>query len=101
MFLPPLPQRQTPWSSHVYNADHLLREFYRKPMEILVQGNYNHHRIEHYQNSILEEAIPLLLEMEDAAADEGLPLDWLSRIAEHFAKLLVELEDAARSATGG
>lgn len=101
MSLPPLPPRETPWSSHVYNADHLLQDFYRRPIEVLASGNYNLHRIQHYQQSVLEDAIPLLLEMEDAAADEGLPVSWLSDIAEHFARLVVELELAVQSASGG
>ncbi|KAE9387200.1 hypothetical protein BT96DRAFT_1005346 [Gymnopus androsaceus JB14] len=38
--------------------------------------------------------------MEDAAVDEGIPLEWLSECAEHFARLIVELEHALQSATG-
>lgn len=101
MSLPPLPLRETPWSSNVYDADHLLQDFYRRPIEVLANGNYNLHRIQHYRQSVLEDAIPLLLEMEDAAADEGIPLSWLSDIAEHFARLVVELEFAIQSASGG
>ena len=99
MSLPPLPSCETPWSAHVYNADHLLREFYRRPIEALAQGNYNLHRIEQHRDTVLNDAIPLLLEMEDAAADEGLSYEWLSECAEHFGRVVVELENAVKSAT--
>lgn len=100
MSLPPLPLRVTPWSSHVYTANHLLQDLYRRPIEILSQGNYNLHQIQQHQESILENAIPLLLEMENAAADEGIPFQWLSDCADHFARLLVELENALQATTG-
>jgi len=100
MSLPPLPLRDLPWSSHIYNAEHLLKGFYRRSIEVLAQGNYNLHRIQQHRDSILENAIPLLLEMEDAAPDEGLPLRWLSDCADHFARLITELENAVQSAAG-
>ncbi|KAE9382610.1 hypothetical protein BT96DRAFT_778281, partial [Gymnopus androsaceus JB14] len=45
-------------------------------------------------------AIPLLLEMEDAAPDKGLPVQWLLDCADHFARLIVELENTVQSAAG-
>lgn len=100
MSLPPLPQRPTPWSSNVYQANQLLRELYRRPLELVTSGNYNVHRILQHQHSLLEDAIPLLLEVEEAAPNEGLPMSWVNSCADCFAKLLVELENANASASG-
>ncbi len=100
MSLPSLPHRELPWSSNVYAANHLLRELYRTPTDLLASGNYNLHRIQIHRQSVLENAIPLLLEMKDAAADEGLPDDWLHDCADHFARLLIELGNGEATATG-
>lgn len=100
MSLPDLPRRTTPWSSNVYEANILLRELYRKPLELVQSGNYNLHRIEHHRTLVLEEAIPLLLEIEEAAEDEGLSMSWVESCAECFARLLVELDNAEVSASG-
>lgn len=94
MSLPPLPQRNTPWSSNVHQANSLLCELYRRPTALLSSGNYNLHRVELNIESVLENAIPLLLEVEEAAEDEGIPLRWIEDVADHFARLLVELESA-------
>lgn len=42
--------------------------------------------------------IPLLLEVEEAADDEGIPSEWIQDVADHFAHLLVKLEDAKATA---
>lgn len=100
MSLPPLPQRSTPWSSNIYEANQLLRELYCRPLELVTSGNYNTHRIDQHRHLILEDAIPLLIEVEEAASHEGLPLEWVNDCADCFAKLLVELENASVSASG-
>lgn len=100
MSLPPLPQRSTPWSPNVYEANQLLRELYRRSLELVTSGNYNAHRIKQHKRSVLEDAIPLLLEIEEAAPNEGLPMEWVNSCADCFAKLVVELENADVSASG-
>lgn len=94
MSLPHLPSRDSPWSSNVYEANYLLRELYQRPIDILSSGNYNLHRIKQHVQNILDNAIPLLLEVEGAAADEGIPMEWIHSVAECFGNVLVELENA-------
>jgi hypothetical protein len=88
-----LPQQAVPWSSNIYTANSLLCEHYRRSAALLASDSYNLHQVKLHQESILKEAIPLLLEIEDAASDEELPLDWVHEVSDHFASLLVELED--------
>lgn len=99
MSLPSLPRQATPWSSNVYEANSLLRELYRRPVALLASGSYNRHQVKQHQNLILEEAIPLLLEIEEAAHDKEILLQWIYDVSDHFARILVEL-DQAKAATG-
>lgn len=98
MSLPQLPRRAMPWSPNVYEANSILRELYQRPIALLSSGNYNLHRVKLHQETLLHDAIPLLLKIEEAASDEGIPLHWVHEVADHFAHLLAELESAKATA---
>ncbi|KAF5339702.1 hypothetical protein D9758_014882 [Tetrapyrgos nigripes] len=98
MSLPSLPVLDIPWSSAVYSANEILRESYRTASNLLSLSSPDPQRLAYHLQNIAREVVPLLSDLADCAEEEGLPLAWLNQCADRFGTLLVQLDEAERSA---
>ena len=96
--LPILPVSEQPWSPHVHNAAQIVGDLYSGACSVLGSGNFNLHCIQHHFKAITDEALPLLLQLEDHTSRHepgGDQLDpWLQACALLFGELLVKLAEA-------
>ncbi|KAF9030176.1 hypothetical protein BDZ89DRAFT_1132490 [Hymenopellis radicata] len=100
--LPPLPRFQptatsTAWSPTVYEAYELLSTTVLSA-EGAVRQDGEPIRIEHHIDHVLQTALPILEAMEEKAAEEGIPVEWLQEAAEYTAGLLTRLMEAHHTA---
>ena len=100
MSLPPLPVTDTPWSSNVYNVANVLQDLYRTANAVLSHASPDIHRLQFHQDSLINDALPLLLALEENADVEGLPRSWLEDCVGHISDLLIRLCETEREVTG-
>ena len=81
MPLSPLPQSQKPWSIAVQNDYHTLYQIYHTGSSYIETGNIEAHHLQGYGNTIIMEAYPVVLLLNESAASESLPLEWIKHIA--------------------
>lgn len=101
MSLPPLPVTDTPLSSNVYNVANVLQDMYRTANAVLSHARPDVHRLQFHQDILVNDALPLLLALEESADDEGLPRLWLEDCVSSFSDLLIQLCEIERDVTGG
>ena len=87
MPLSPLPQSQKPWSIAVQNAYHTLYQIYHTGSSYIETGNIEAHCLQQYGNTIIMEAYPVVLLLNESAESESLPLEWIEHIATEFTAL--------------
>jgi hypothetical protein len=100
MSLPSLPTERQ-WSSNLHTVAQILQDMYRTANLVLANGNFDVQRLRLQQETLIEDAIPLLLDTEKSAEDEELPESWLRSCVQKFGALLVQLCEAEHTATGG
>ena len=75
MPLSPLPQSQKPWSIAVWNAYPTLYQIYHTGSSYIETGNIEAHCLQQYGNTIIMEAYPVVLLLNESAESESLPLE--------------------------
>ena len=98
MPLSPLPQSQKPWSIAVRNAYHTLYQIYHTGSSYIETGNVEAHRLQQYGNTIIMEAYPVVLLLNESAESESLPLEWIEHIATEFTALFEVIREHWTSA---
>ena len=98
MPLSPLPQSQKPWSIAVRNAYHTLYQIYHTGSSYIETGNVEAHRLQQYGNTIIMEAYPVVLLLNESAESESLPLEWIEHIATEFTTLFKVIREHWTSA---
>ena len=98
--LPALPAREIPYSANLHGCLNLLEHVFSQASNLLSHGSFELHRVLFHKNAILHDALPLLLELETCADDEGLPLVWLEDVSQRFGVLLVQMAEAEQTADG-
>jgi len=98
--LPALPAREIPYSANVYGCLNLLERTFSQASGLLSHGSFELHRVLFHKNAILRDALPLLLELEACAEDEGLPLAWLEDVSQLFGALVTQITEAEQTADG-
>ena len=98
MPLSPLPQSQKPWSIAVQNDYHTLYQIYHTGSSYIETGNIEAHRLQQYGNTIIMEAYPVVLLLNESAESESLPLEWIEHIATEFTALFEVIREHWTSA---
>ena len=93
MPLPPLPTRDIPYSSNIHIVAQILHSHYETTNAILASGNYNKHRLQHHARLIFNDALPLLLVLEEEVRTEKPLVDWLQDVAQKFLGLTTHILD--------
>ena len=91
MPLPPLPSGDTPYTSNIHNVAEILHSHYETTRAVLSSGNHNKHRLQHHANLIFNDALPLLLVLEEEVREEKALMDWLWDVAEQFLSLTTHI----------
>jgi len=98
--LPSLPLNDTPHSSNIHNAAQILHSHYETTRAILSSGNHNRHRIQHHAHLIFDDALPLLLVLEEEVRKDKALVNWLQVVSERFLGLTTHLLDVEAEAGG-
>jgi hypothetical protein len=101
--LPTLPAHNHPWSPNIHHAVQIIGDLYRSACSVLASGNFDLHRIQHHHTAVIDEALPLLLKLEEHRSDEdssGQLDSWLQTCVQLFGELLVKLAEAEESTYG-
>jgi hypothetical protein len=93
MPLPPLPTSDTPHPSAIYDVAQILHSHYETTRAVLSSGNHNKHRLQHHARLIFNDALPLLLEIEEEVKDDQTLRDWLQDVAQGFLGLTTHILD--------
>ena len=91
MPLPPLPSSDTPYSSNIYNVAQILHSHYETTSAVLSSGNHNRHRLQHHARLIFNDALPLLLALEEEIETDQSLTVWLQDVAEQFLELTTRI----------
>ena len=95
-----LPQREEPYPSSIVNAVDILRDIHRLSHTLLQKGNYSIHRIEFYLDNIIQDAVPLVLDLSQSSAENGIPEQWTISLMKIFTNLIDGLMEAHKSTLG-
>jgi hypothetical protein len=98
MSLPSLPLNDTPHSSNIHNAAQLLHSYYETTRAVLSSGNHNRHRLQHHAHLIFNDALPLLLVLEEEVRKDKALVNWLQDVSERFLGLTAHLLDVEAEA---
>jgi len=91
MPLLPLPRSNTPYSPNIHNVAQILHSHYETTRAVLSSGNHNKHRLQHHAHLIFNDALPLLLALEEEVRVDKSLMDWLQDVAEQFLGLTMHL----------
>lgn len=101
----PLPALPAPsggassWSSNVLQACKRLTSMHDHAMQVL-QTNGEMHRIQFHIQTIMNDALPILLALEGTAEYDGLSVAWLHDCSQQFVTLIDQLRSAEDTARG-
>lgn len=95
-----LPSRSEPYSSSVYNAVDILHDILRHSHTLLQKGQYDVHRVEYYLDSIIQDAVPIVIDLTETEEENGLPKDWTNSVMKMFTDLIHSLMEAHKTALG-
>ena len=100
MSLPSLPLNDNPYSSNIHNAAQILHSHYETTRAVLSSGNHNRHHLQHHAHLIFNNALPLLLVLEEEVWKNKALVDWLQEVLERFLGLTTHLLDVEAEAGG-
>lgn len=100
MFLPNLPETPTPWPPSVQNSYQRLNGLYNTARTYVNGEILEPHRLEMYSNSLVMDAFPILVLLEESSLDLNIPFDWLNNIANLFVETYLLLEEHLKIAKG-
>ena len=90
----------TPYSSNIYNAAQILHSHYETTRAVLSSENHNRHRLQHHAHLIFNDALPLLLVLEEDVREDKALVNWLQDVSERFLGLTTHLLDVEAEAGG-
>ena len=91
MPLPPLPSSDTPYSSNIHNVAQILHSHYETTRAVLSSRNHSIHRLQHHAHLIFNDALPLLLVLEEEVRMDQSLTAWLQDVAEQFLGLTTQI----------
>lgn len=100
MSLPSLPNSDTPYSSNIHRVAQILHSHFETTKNVLSTGNHNRHRLQHHTHLISNDALPLLLALEEEAQGDQALTTWLQDVAEKFLGLITHLLNVEAEAGG-
>ena len=98
MHLPSLPPSATPYPSNLYSGAQILHSHYETTRAVLSSGNHNRHRLQHHARLIFNDALPLLLVLEEVVREDQALVVWLQDVSERFLGLTTHILDAEAEA---
>lgn len=100
MALPPLPRSDIPYSSNIHSVAQILHSHYETTRAVLFTGNHNRHRLQHHAHLIFDDALPLLLVLEEEVGEDKYLMEWLQDVAEKFMGLTTHILNLEAEAGG-
>lgn len=103
MEFPPLPQphdNMAAWSPNVQNAYRELSTSYAQGRRLLGQQDIDPLRYQIHIDIILRDLVPILEAIEQNAANEGLPIEWIHAASVCIITLLDDLNESHANARG-
>ena len=100
MPLPSLPPTDTPYSTNICNSAQILHSHYETTKAILSSGNHNRHRLQHHACLIFNDALPLLLVLEEEVREDQALVQWLQDVSIRFLGLTTHILDVEAEAGG-
>ena len=90
--LPPLPapSNDVAWSLAVYQAYEVISEMYNRSAHVYHQEAKSG-RLKFHAESLTQDAIPILLALEEHAAEENIPVPWIHSLTMAIAGLITQL----------
>lgn len=90
--LPPLPQHPlgVPWSPNVYHAYQSMHDTFKHALSVL-QQDADAKRLQFHTETATQELFTILKALEDHAAEEHIPLEWVYVCTEAVGQLIVDL----------
>lgn len=100
MSLPDLPPSLLgqAWSDAVLQAVDSVRHIYEGANHLAESGTIEQHRIETHLNRLVQDAIPLLLELLESCDEEGIDVQWIETSAQLTSEVIAKLSDAQERA---
>lgn len=90
--LPPLPapSNNVAWSPAVYQAYDVISEMYDRAAHVHHQEAESG-RLKFHAESLTQDAVPILLALEEHAAEENIPVPWIHSLTTAVAGLIAQL----------
>lgn len=101
--LPPLPPRSDnqPYHPNVYKSVQIASDIYKRAFNLLASGNFDLHRLKHHIDAVVENALPMLVLLDDVRNDHQVSYEWPHTCAALLLQLYGELLAARKSASDG
>jgi hypothetical protein len=93
MPFPRLPPADPPYSSNISEVAQILHSHYETTRAVLASGNHNKHRLQHHAHLIFNDALPLLLVLEEEVRGDQAMVEWLQDVSEKFLGLTTHILD--------
>ena len=100
MALPPLPSSDTPYSSNIHSVAQILHSHNETTRAVLSSRNHNRHRLQHHAHMIFDDALPLLLVLEEEVREDKSIMEWLQDVVEKFMGLTTHILNLEAEAGG-
>jgi len=98
MSLPSLPPTHVPWSPNIRNTFRDLNEHFSTCHAYLQGGGLDKHRLKQHTNMFMAEVFPMILILDEYAAEENLPLQWLEEISNRCLEVFYLLDERLKAA---
>lgn len=99
---PPLPERVDgqQWPPNIRAAYYLVLNTYTRGCHLLENAEVDPIRLKLSIEALLSDACPLLLALNDAPPDNGIPPDWLFLCTRQTTELIKALRESLKNAEG-
>jgi len=94
--IPPFPTRganQAPWSANADTARNILKNAYDRALAVLRQ-EADPIRLKFHQETIMNDALPILESMEESQEAEQIPIVWMEEVAVMLGFMVLHLRAA-------
>ena len=100
MPLPSLRPTDTPYLTNICNSAQILHSHYEITKAILSSGNHNRHHLQHHAHLIFNDALPLLLVLEEEVREDQALVQWVQDVSIRLLGLTTHILDEEAEAGG-
>jgi hypothetical protein len=84
----------------MYNSIQILHSYYETTTAVLSSGNHNRHHLQHHAHLIFNDALLLILVLEEKVKEDQALRNWLQDLSERFLGLITHILDVEAGAGG-